>query len=52
MQNDGGYFIANVSWGKDSTAMLHLLIDRGDSLDEVVFYDTGAEFDAVFLLKC
>lgn len=48
MQNDGGYFIANVSWGKDSTAMLHLLLDRGDQLDEVVFYDTGAEFDAVY----
>ena len=44
----GGYFVASVSWGKDSTAMLHLLLDRGDPLDEVVFYDTGAEFDAVY----
>ena len=40
--------IASVSWGKDSLAMLHLLIERGKSPDEVVFYDTGAEFDAIY----
>ncbi|WP_274542576.1 phosphoadenosine phosphosulfate reductase family protein [Eggerthella sinensis] len=42
------WHIASVSWGKDSLAMLHLLIDRGMPLDEVVFYDTGAEFRAIY----
>lgn len=37
--------IASVSWGKDSLAMLILLIERGWPLDEVVFYDTGMEFE-------
>lgn len=39
--------IASVGWGKDSLAMLHGLIERGMPLDEVVFYDTGMEFDAI-----
>ncbi|HJA29471.1 MAG TPA: phosphoadenosine phosphosulfate reductase family protein [Candidatus Olsenella pullicola] len=43
-----GWLIASVSWGKDSTAMLHLLIESGHAPDEVVFYDTGAEFDAIY----
>lgn len=42
-----GWRIASVSFGKDSLAMLHLLIDR-EEVDEVVFYDTGAEFDAIY----
>ena len=40
--------IASVSWGKDSTAMLHILIESGAPLDEVVFFDTGMEYDAVY----
>jgi 3'-phosphoadenosine 5'-phosphosulfate sulfotransferase (PAPS reductase)/FAD synthetase len=43
-----GWQIASVSWGKDSLAMLHLLTESGYAPDEVVFYDTGAEFDAVY----
>lgn len=43
-----GWVIASVSWGKDSTAMLHLLIENGHGPDEVVFYDTGAEFEAIY----
>lgn len=42
------YYIASVSWGKDSLAMLLLLIDKGYPLDEVVFYDTGMEFQAIY----
>ena len=45
---DKTYFIASVSWGKDSTAMLIKLIENNAPLDEVVFYDTGMEFDAIY----
>lgn len=34
-------YIASVSFGKDSLAMLLLLIEKKCPLDEVVFYDTG-----------
>lgn len=43
-----GWVIASVSWGKDSLAMLHLMIERETPPDEVVFYDTGAEFDSIY----
>lgn len=42
------YCIASVSWGKDSLAMLFRLIQDGYELDEVVFFDTGMEFDAIY----
>ena len=42
------YAMADVSWGKDSTAMLHVLLDGAEPLDEVVFYDTGMEFMALY----
>lgn len=41
MENERGaekWHIASVSWGKDSLAMLLLLIEKGWPLDEVVFY--------------
>lgn len=34
------WHIASVSWGKDSLAMLLMLIAKGYPLNEVVFYDT------------
>lgn len=40
--------IASVSWGKDSLAMLFILIEKNYPLDEVVFYDTGMEFKAIY----
>lgn len=41
-------YIASVSFGKDSLAMLLKLIDGGYSLDKVVYYEMdGAEFDCV-----
>ncbi len=43
--------IASVSFGKDSLAMLLLLIEKGYPLDEVVFYDTGKEFQAIYNLR-
>ena len=36
-------YIASVSFGKDSLAMLLLLIEKKCPLDEVVFYDTGMD---------
>ena len=40
--------IASVSWGKDSLYMLLRLIQEGAPLDEVVFFDTGMEFQAIY----
>lgn len=56
----GTWHIASVSWGKDSLAMLLKLMDLGEPLDEVVFFDTGMEFQAIYdtrdrvvaLLRC
>ncbi len=42
------WYIASVSWGKDSLAMLHRLIHDGWPINEVVFFDTGMEFEAVY----
>ena len=40
--------IASVSFGKDSLAMLLKLLELNYPLDEVVFYDTGMEFQAIY----
>ena len=40
--------IASISFGKDSLAMVLRLLEEGRPLDEVVFYDTGMEFDAIY----
>ena len=44
-------YIASVSFGKDSLAMLLLLIEKRMPLDEVVFYDTGMEFKAIYNIR-
>lgn len=36
--------IASISFGKDSLAMLLMLIEKEYPLDEAVFFDTGMEF--------
>lgn len=41
-------YIASCSFGKDSLAMVLMLIEKGEPLDEVVFYDTGKEFQAIY----
>lgn len=43
--------IASVSFGKDSLAMLLLIIEKELPLDEVVFYDTGMEFLAIYNIR-
>lgn len=37
--------IVSFSGGKDSTAMLHMMLERGEKIRAVVFFDTGWEFD-------
>lgn len=44
-------YIASVSFGKDSLAMLLLLIENQYDLDEVIFYDTGMEFQAIYDIR-
>lgn len=44
-------YIASCSFGKDSLAMLLKLIEDNDKLDEVVFYDTGMEFQAIYNIR-
>ena len=44
-------YIASVSFGKDSVAMLLMLIEKNCPLDEVVFYDTGMEFNAIYHVR-
>ena len=41
------YHIASFSGGKDSTAMVLRMIERGDPLDEVMFCDTTMEYPAM-----
>lgn len=44
-------YVASVSFGKDSLAMLLRLIAEEKPLDEVVFYNTGAEFDCIYRIR-
>lgn len=41
-------YIASCSGGKDSIAMTLMLIERNYPLDEVVFFDNGMEFQAIY----
>lgn len=43
--------IASVSFGKDSLAMLLKLIEEKYKVDEVVFYDTGKEFQSIYDMR-
>lgn len=45
------YYIASVSFGKDSLAMLLKILELKMPLDEVVFYDTGMEFRAIYNIR-
>lgn len=42
------YYIASCSCGKDSLAMVYKLIALNYPLDEIVMYDTGMEFQAIY----
>lgn len=42
------YYIASISWGKDSLAMLLRLLEENQPLNEVISYNNGAEFKAIY----
>lgn len=44
-------YIASCSFGKDSLAMLLKLIEEKEPLDEIIFYDTGMEFQAIYNIR-
>lgn len=41
-------YTVNLSGGKDSTAMLLMMLERLEPIDEVVFFDTGWEFPEMY----
>jgi 3'-phosphoadenosine 5'-phosphosulfate sulfotransferase (PAPS reductase)/FAD synthetase len=45
------YYVASISFGKDSLAMLLRLIEEKYPLNEVIFYDTGMEFKAIYNIR-
>lgn len=47
------YYIASVSFGKDSLAMLLYILEHPNTypLNEVVFFDWGMEFNAIYRLR-
>ena len=51
MENIEKWHIASCSFGKDSLAMVLRLIEENKPLDEVVFYDTGMEFEAIYKVR-
>ena len=44
-------YVASCSFGKDSLAMLLRLLEENRPLDEVIFYDTGMEFNAIYNIR-
>ena len=44
-------FFASVSFGKDSLAMLLLLLEKRMPLDEVIFYNSGMEFQSIYDIR-
>lgn len=40
--------VVSLSGGKDSTAMLLMMLERGERVDEIVFFDTGWEFPQMY----
>lgn len=40
--------VVSLSGGKDSTAMLLMMIERGEQIDDIVFFDWGMEFPQMY----
>lgn len=45
---DDTIHLVSLSGGKDSTAMLLLMLEKGMRVDRIVFFDTGIEFPAMY----
>lgn len=47
------YYVASVSFGKDSLAMLLVILDHPEiyPLNEVIFFDWGMEYQAIYTNK-
>lgn len=41
-------YVVSLSGGKDSTAMLLMMLERGDPVADIVFFDGGWEFPAMY----
>lgn len=41
----------SVSGGKDSTALLLLMIERGSPIDVVLYADTGMDYGKIFVMQ-
>ena len=48
MTSNEEFVSVSVSGGKDSTAMLLMMLERGERIDEVVTVDTGMEFPEMY----
>ncbi|MEY8387038.1 hypothetical protein AALC17_07015 [Oscillospiraceae bacterium 38-13] len=44
-------FYASVSFGKDSLAMLLLLLEEKMPLDEMIFYNPGMDYGKTFVMR-
>ena len=44
----GMKYIVNCSFGKDSLAMLLKLLDDNKQIDDVLFFDTGMEYQSIY----
>lgn len=44
-------YVASVSWGKDSLAMLLRLLEENKPLDEVVYFNNGMDFQAIYNIR-
>ena len=47
-QNKPEYHVVSLSGGKDSTAMLLMMLERGMQIDCILFCDTGLEFPGLY----
>ncbi|MCI9038449.1 MAG: phosphoadenosine phosphosulfate reductase family protein [Clostridia bacterium] len=44
-------YIVSISFGKDSLAMLLMLLEKKMQIDEVIFFDTTMEFKAIYAIR-
>ena len=46
--NKPEYHVVSLSGGKDSTAMLLMMLERGRQIDGILFCDTALEFPGLY----